>query len=265
MSRVIDLTGQSFGYWVVIERAENNKSGQAQWLCHCTLCDETTKTVAGGHLRGGRSTSCGCTKMEKMRQALIKNEEGKTYGFLHVERIATLEEKPRHDREGIYWNCTCLKCGRKNVVVFGDYLRKGETKSCGCLNSFNESRICQLLDQANINYRQQQTFCDLYSVRESDKLMFDIAIYNHNTLLYLIEYDGIQHFEPGHFNNNYQQTHYNDLIKNKYCFDNNIPLIRIPYDVEYTIDDLKLETTRFLLTPENEQEYYNSRGGKNGD
>ena len=28
-------------------------------------------------------------------------------------------------------------------------------------------------------------------------------------------------------------------------------------DTKYTIDDLKLETTRFLLTPENEEEYYN--------
>ena len=50
-----------------------------------------------------------------------------------------------------------------------------------------------------------------------------------------------------------------DLQKNHYCFDNNIPIIRIPYDAEYTIDDLKLETTRFLLTPENEEEYYTSR------
>ena len=44
-----------------------------------------------------------------------------------------------------------------------------------------------------------------------------------------------------------------------YCFDNNIPIIRIPYDVEWTYEDLFLEKTRFLLTPENENEYYSSR------
>lgn len=37
---------------------------------------------------------------------------------------------------------------------------------------------------------------------------------------------------------------------------NNIPLIRIPYDTEYTFEDLKLETTHFLLTPKNEELYY---------
>ena len=26
----------------------------------------------------------------------------------------------------------------------------------------------------------------------------------------------------------------NDLLKNKYCFEHNIPLIRIPYNKEYT-------------------------------
>ena len=47
-----------------------------------------------------------------------------------------------------------------------------------------------------------------------------------------------------------------DLLKNKYCFEHHIPLIRIPYNVEYNLNDLKLETTRFLLTPENEEQYY---------
>lgn len=260
MSKLIDITGQDFGYWHVIERAENDKGGKAQWLCHCTLCNKTTKVVAGSHLRSGRSTSCGCTRMEKMRLASIKNEQGKDYGFLHVERMATEEEKPRHDRTGVYWNCSCTKCGRKNVIIFGDYLRKGDTKSCGCLNSFNESKICQMLSNMNIKYTQQKRFQDLTSTgRQCDELMFDIAIYNQDILLYIIEFDGIQHFEHGHFYDNYDITHRNDLMKNKYCFNNKIPLIRIPYDADYTLNDLRLETTRFLLTPENEKEYYESR------
>lgn len=30
MSKLIDLTGQDFGYWHVIERAENSKGGRAR-------------------------------------------------------------------------------------------------------------------------------------------------------------------------------------------------------------------------------------------
>ena len=96
----------------------------------------------------------------------------------------------------------------------------------------------------------------------SGQLRFDFAIYNQNTLSYIIEYDGIQHFERGHFSNTsnaFDITHKNDLLKNQYCFTHNIPLIRIPYDREYSINDLKLETTQFLLTEHNEKQYYEGR------
>ena len=263
MSKLIDLTGQDFGYWHVIERAENDKNGQAQWLCKCTKCNETIKIVKGGHLRGGRSKQCPNCSVKNMIESTIKNEQGKTYGYLYVKRKATEEEKPRHDRKGVYWNCTCTKCGRQNIIVFGDYLRKGETQSCGCITSINESKIAQMLDTLNIKYIQQQRFENLTSTgRACDQLMFDFGIYNNNTLIYLIEFDGIQHFNKDHEwkENGFEITHNNDLLKNKYCFDNNIFLIRIPYDTEYDLNDLKLETTRFLLTPENEGEYYEKRG-----
>lgn len=54
--------------------------------------------------------------------------------------MATPEEKPR-DVESIYWVCSCLHCNRKNVIVKGDYLRNGDTISCGCIVSKNESLI----------------------------------------------------------------------------------------------------------------------------
>ena len=260
MSKMIDMSNKDFGYWHVIERGPNNKSGQAMWLCECALCGNK-KIVSGKHLRSGASTNCGCLRNKNAGLRNKKDEAGKTYGCLYVEREAYKEEKPqRADRTGIYWNCTCTKCGRKNVIVKADYLRKGDTKSCGCINSVNESKICKMLDTLGFQYKTQISFKNLFSGNQvSNKLYFDIGIYNGDKLIYLIEYDGIQHFENGHFKNTFIQTHKNDLNKNKYCFENNIPLIRIPYDEEYILNDLKLETTRFLLTLENEKEYYESR------
>lgn len=260
MSKFIDLTGQDFGYWHVIKRVENRtKSGHTRWLCKCTACGNE-KEVDGGHLRAGRTTNCGCIRIQKIKQANIKDRTGQTYGFLYVKRIATQEETPKKKYRRTYWICDCLRCGRKDICVCGDYLENGDTKSCGCITSMNESKIAQILDNFKISYQTQYRFQDLTSTgRECDQLMFDFAIFNNDRLIYLIEYDGIQHFEHGHFYDNYDTTHKNDLLKNKYCFDNNIPLIRIPYDTEYNLNDLKLEMTRFLLTPENEEEYYNSR------
>lgn len=261
MSRIIDLTNQDFGYWHVIERAPNDKYGKAHWLCQCTLCGETVKKVSGTHLRSGASTSCGCTKMEKMRLASIKNETGKQYGFLKVERQALAEEVPK-GKTGVYWNCTCLKCGKKNVIVKGDYLRNGDTSSCGCIQSKNESKIATMLETLKFTYRKQYSFNDLTSTgRPCDKLPFDFAIFNKDQLLYIIEYDGQQHFSKAHEwqINGFETTRRNDLLKNKYCFEHHIPIIRIPYDKSYDLNDLKLETTRFLLTLNNEKEYYSIR------
>ena len=258
MSKLIDLTGEDFGYWHVIERAKNRPGGKAYWKCICTACGKE-KEVSGSHLRGGRSTNCGCVANKRTSERCTINETGKQYGFLKVIRKAEEEEKPRHDRYGAYWVCFCKNCGRDNVIVFGDYLRKGDTISCGCINSKNESKIAKILDNAKIKYQQQYTFDDLTSTgRSCDKLMFDFAVFNDNRLLYLIEYDGAQHFLKEHEfkKGQFETTRKNDLQKNQYCFRHNIPLIRIPYNKQYDLNDLKIETTKFLLTEENEEEYY---------
>lgn len=61
------------------------------------------------------------------------------------------------------------------------------------------------------------------------ELSFDFYLPNENTL---IEYDGEQHFvKRGKYGEKFEDVNRNDLIKNKYCRDNNIKLIRIHYKV----------------------------------
>lgn len=59
---LIDLTGQYFGLWKVIERAETRKysgGGQAVcWKCQCKC--GVIKSVPGRDLKSGASQSCGC-------------------------------------------------------------------------------------------------------------------------------------------------------------------------------------------------------------
>ena len=61
-------------------------------------------------------------------------------------------------------------------------------------------------------------------------LRFDFYLPEHNTC---IEYDGIQHFKPIKFFNGKAgllKTIKHDQIKNRYCQNNNINLIRIKYN-----------------------------------
>lgn len=95
-----------------------------------------------------------------------------------------------------------------------------------CRESFGERIISKYLDDNNIIYVKQKKFKDCKYINQ---LPFDFYL---PTINILIEYDGIQHFEPvGQFGGEeeFQKTIMKDSIKNRYCLDNKINLIRISY------------------------------------
>lgn len=60
MTRVHDLTNQTFGQLTVKGRAPNSSDGRGMWLCVCMCGAE--KTVLGKNLRRGGTKSCGCLR-----------------------------------------------------------------------------------------------------------------------------------------------------------------------------------------------------------
>ena len=58
--------------------------------------------------------------------------------------------------------------------------------------------------------------------------------------IHLIEYNGLQHYEPpkGSWKDGYDALIENDKRKIKYCEDNNIELRIIKYDQNYNLNDL---------------------------
>ena len=91
--------------------------------------------------------------------------------------------------------------------------------------------ISKFLDKNNLNYHKEYRFDELY-------LPFDFYIPSKRTL---IEFDGEQHFQPvEHFGGlkTYEQLKINDKIKNDYCEENYINLIRIRYDQIDKIEEI---------------------------
>ena len=62
MSISINLSGQVFGRWKVLERVTSGPAGHARWLCRCEC--GTEKIVLSNSLRRGLSRSCGCYQKE---------------------------------------------------------------------------------------------------------------------------------------------------------------------------------------------------------
>lgn len=96
-----------------------------------------------------------------------------------------------------------------------------------CSSSKREILISKILADNNILFIPQKTFEDC---RNKKPLPFDFYIPSNNTL---IEYDGELHYRPYRqarsAEEKLRKLQRNDSIKTKYCQDNNIPLIRIPY------------------------------------
>ena len=117
-------------------------------------------------------------------------------------------------------------------VIHGDFLQVPTSHLQGtgcpnCIESRGEKEIYKYLDKKNISYYRQHKFDDCKNLR---KLPFDFYIPSIRTC---IEFDGKQHYEPMSFFGGieaYEKLKTNDKIKNEYCEDNYIDLVRIKYD-----------------------------------
>ena len=149
--------------------------------------------------------------------------------------IKVLERAGSDEQQVATWKCKCKYCG--NIFITrGSTIRNGATASCGCVHSFNEKRITQILLDNNIEFATQYTFSDL---KDKKNLRFDFAIFNKGVLSHLIEYNGIQHYEKpqGKWSESFEILQKHDQMKIEFCKQHNIRLIILDNE-DYTLEDL---------------------------
>lgn len=242
-TKIDDLTGRRFGRLLVIDRIEN-QNGDVRYLCKCDC--GTEKVFYAENLRRGLTTSCGCFRKEKLSQLYFQDLTGQTFGRLTVESLSSYDEK----NNSYYWNCVCT-CGAKTIVA-GCHLKNCHTQSCGCMISAGEEKIAKILSDNGIIFEKGLSHGLILPTGGSAK--YDFSVFNKNKeLQYSIEYDGWQHYIQSDSkwdrDGKFEIRQNSDKLKNQWCIDHNIPLIRIPYThfSKICIDDLQLETTQFLI------------------
>lgn len=224
-----------FGELTVLEKTDKKtKNGIVYWKCLCD-CGNHTLQIASS-LTSGNVKTCGCGRFSDIR--------GKRFG-----RLTAI--KPTGDiikGRGVIWQCVC-DCGNCTEATAGN-LNAGNKTSCGCKGiSRGEMRIKSFLDEKKLLYKSEYSFPELYSITEKAPLRYDFAILNDvGELLYLIEYDGAQHFQAYEYfggEAKFEKVKKNDELKNEYCRKNGIPLIRIPYwdfdNIEEILEDTVFE------------------------
>lgn len=220
-----NIDGDTFGRLTVIKTLWESRPTRVLCRCSCdgNIAEYDKKSVETGHTK-----SCGCINKERMSSIRYKDYSG----YISDYGVKIIKPTKKNKNNQQLWLCECGLCG----TTFEELPAKicnGHIKSCGCLNSSQgESFIEKFLLDNNIRYQKQYTFDDCKS-KNNYVLRFDFAIFDDdNKLILLIEYDGKQHFEPIDFfggEKGFSETKNRDDIKNKYCLNNNICLLRLPY------------------------------------
>lgn len=106
-------------------------------------------------------------------------------------------------------------------------------------SSRGEIKIEDILVAANLPFAEEYSFPDLVS-SSGRPLRFDFAVFDDDgDIDFLIEYQGIQHYEPkskfGGAQGLFRQQ-FNDKMKREYCKKHGYTLVIIPYWEEGMID-----------------------------
>lgn len=121
----IDLTGHRYERLEVL-RLES--VGRTKWLCRCD-CGQLA-IIATTALRTGNTRSCGCARIKI-------DLTGQRFGRLRVIGLSQTKTGTAHSRRP--WRCLC-ECGTVCTALSWD-LRKGSTRSCGCLGRERRAEV----------------------------------------------------------------------------------------------------------------------------
>ena len=237
MAKRLDLTGNVYGELIVIEMLYGYRlSGEKpRTYCRCRSQDGEEVIVRADALQSGATKS--------MRGA------GKTGKPVDISRmrfgllVAIKPTDKRCSNGSVIWLCKC-DCGNFTEVSVGQLMRQ-HTLSCGCRHQSKwEMFISDFLVFLNVNFQSQKRFNDCRNKKQSDTLPFDFYLPDYNVC---IEYDGEHHFHPMEMWGGYEKFviyKENDNIKNEYCKNNNITLLRLPYTLSK--EDIKNEILNIL-------------------
>ena len=189
------------------------------------------------------------SQLKVLHRCLIDNFEWEALpnNILNGERCPRCSRKERYTTDSFKDRMVAID---NTIIICGEYMGCKEKILCECSvdghkwkatpsnllygfgcpicnSSHGEKNISKYLTNNEIDFIPQYTFLECRSVK---LLPFDFYLPKYNVC---IEYDGIQHFEPIDFfggEEEFRKRKKNDSIKNVFCKNNGIVLLRIKYD-----------------------------------
>lgn len=196
---------------------EEYKGNKRKILMKHNVCGYEWKVKPNNFLGGTRCPECfgGVIKLPEQFNKEFLDLAGNEYTLLDNYINTKTKLKVKHNL-----------CNNEYLVAPCDFLSGRRCPICS--ESKGEQKIRHWMEDKELNFKSQYSFDDL---KDIGLLRFDFAILDVNdNVLQLIEYDGIGHYDINSFGEkSYNSIKCHDQMKNNYCKQNNIPLLRIPY------------------------------------
>lgn len=188
-------------------------------IIKCNICNNVFNQRVSSHLKGYGCKKC-ANDLSAKNQRTHYLEFEKKCNELHNNKYIYFNDFV-NNKSRIKIQCkTCLNIFEQSVSAH--YNKKQGCPVCNF--SKGEVVVQKYLDSNNINYETQKKFKDC---KNKLPLRFDFYLPDYNTC---IEFDGIQHFKNvSIFKNTFNYIVNNDKIKQVYCNNKNIKLLRISY------------------------------------
>lgn len=170
---------------------------------------------------GGRCIECGVIYNTSL-QLLSKEEVEMRINSVNDNVLLNPEDYVGNSVNNLEIQCKCGNIYHTSLANF-EYNQTNRCGACSQRTSKGELQIMKFLDFYKIPYEVEYKFDDCKDIKP---LPFDFYLQQFNCC---IEFDGQHHFYPIYDNESYYRTIRHDQIKNEYCFNNGIRLIRIPY------------------------------------
>ncbi|MGF9946051.1 hypothetical protein ABEX44_22750 [Priestia megaterium] len=209
------------------------KSNKTKIKIRHNKCNSVYGVNPKNFIKGQRCPVCYGNKKRTTEEFIkeVRNQVGEEYEVLGNYINTMTKIKMRHD-----------VCDHVYPVTPMNFLKGSRCPKCSDRNNSKGIKIIKrYLEINNIDYKIEEKF---EGCIDKELLAFDVFIPDYNLV---IEYDGEGHFEPFKFIENVegrlknlQNQQRRDQIKNNYCKEQNISLIRIPYwelkNLEYILD-----------------------------
>lgn len=201
-----------------IEEYKNNKS-KLRMICVCG--DEFNPSAL--NIKSGSSKMC-----RKCSASIYGAQRRIDYDYINeyvkINKYSLIEREVRKSNSWIHVDCENEE--HDSYWTSWSNFRNGN-RCPQCNLSKGEEKIRIFFENKNIIFDREFKIEGLKGINEG-LLRFDFCVYLNDKIL-LVEYDGEQHFKPKFGEFEFMRTVNNDNIKNKYCLENNIELLRIPY------------------------------------